>query len=103
MPFDVNSTFIALIPKVNEVVSFSNFRPISLCNFLYKIMAKVMANRLRPILPLLINPNQGVFVAGHQILDGIILARELTHSTHKARRDGMLLKLDISKAYNQVD
>ena len=103
MPYDVNSTFIALIPKMNEAISFSNFIPISLCNFLYKIMANVMANRLRPILPLIINPNQGDFVTGHQILDGIILAHELTHSSHMARRDGMLLKLDINKAYDYVD
>jgi len=53
IPWDVNSTFIALIPKIKEVESFSNFR--HLCNFLYKIMAKVLANQLRYILPLIIN------------------------------------------------
>lgn len=102
IPWDVNSTFIALIQKLNEAIS-SNFRPISLYNFLYKIMAKVMANRLRLVIPLIINLNQGGFVMGCQILNGVILAYELTHSTHKARRNGMLLKLDISKAYDCVD
>lgn len=100
MPHDVNSTLISLIPKVKQMVSFSNFRPISLCNFLYKIVAKVLANRMETILPLIINPNQGGFILGHKILDGIILVQELTHSIHKAGQDGMLLKLDISKAYD---
>lgn len=83
MPRDVNSTFIALIPKMKEAVSFSNFRPINLCNFFYKIVVKVLANRQKTILSLIINPNQGGFVLGCQILDGIILAHELIHSTHK--------------------
>lgn len=64
MPKDVNSTFIALIPKMLKAKSFANFKLISLCNFLYKIIAKVMANRLRTILPRIINPNQGGFMVG---------------------------------------
>lgn len=103
MPEDVNLTFIALIPKVSKVESFANFRLISLYNFLYKSFAKVMANRLKLILPRIINPNQGGFVVGCQILDGIVLAHEIVHSTFTSGEDVMLLKLDISKAYDRVD
>lgn len=100
---DVNFIFIALITQVIEANSFDKFHPISLYNFLYKIVLKVMANWLKSILLLIISPNQGGFISGRQILDGIVLAHELTHSTFKFGRDGMLLKFDISKAYDKVD
>jgi hypothetical protein len=56
------------------------FHPISLCNVIYKIITKVIANRLKPILHSIISPEQGGFVEGRQILDGIIVAHETIHS-----------------------
>ena len=68
-----NSSFLALIPKEKGAKNFNRFRPISLCNTGYKIITKIMANRLKKLLPKLILENQGGFVRGRQILDNIIL------------------------------
>lgn len=66
-------------------------------------MSKVMDNQLKVTMSLIMSHNQQGFVMGRQILDGIILVHELTHSAQKSRRDGMLLNLDINKAYDRVD
>lgn len=102
IPKAVNSTFIALIPKMAGANSFHKFQPISLCNFIYKIVSKVLANKLKKSLSSIINLNQGGFVEGRQILDGIVTTHEVAHSMSKSGRSGILLKLDISKAYNRV-
>ena len=62
-----NSTFLALIPKEKDAVSFDRFRPISLCNISYKIITKIMAKRLKDILPHIIPENQGGFIKGKKI------------------------------------
>ena len=71
-----NTTFLSLIPKEQGVDSPGKFRPISLCNVVLKIITKVMANRLKPILPELVSQEQSGFVEGRQILDGIIFTQE---------------------------
>ena len=80
----------------------SKSRPIALCNVKYKIISKVVANRLKPILPLLIGPKQSGFVKGRQILVGIILVHEAIHSLKITKNTGMLVKLDIAKAYDKL-
>ena len=97
-----NSTFLALIPKEKEAKSFDRFRPISLCNIGYKIMTKIMANRLKHILPYLIPENQGGFVKGRKIWDNIILVQEAIHSSHKNGDRGMVVKLDLANAFDRV-
>jgi hypothetical protein len=77
-----NSTFLALFPKEKGSSSFDIFRPISLCNVSYKIMAKIISNRLKPLLNSLILPKQGGFVEGRKIWDNIILVQEAIHSSH---------------------
>jgi len=76
----LNSTFIALVPKEESTSTPDKFRPIALFNVIYKVISKVIANRLKPLLPLLISPEQSGYLEGRQILDGIILKHEIIHS-----------------------
>eukprot|EP00253_Pinus_taeda_P013888 PITA_13888 len=98
----LNSTFITLVPKVEEANTPEKFRPIALCNVIYKIISKVIANRLKLILPGIISQEQSGYVEGRQILDNIFLAQEMIHSLHSRKVAGMLLQLDLSKAYDKV-
>lgn len=68
----LNESFIALIPKHEKATSLERFRPITLCNVVYKIISKVIANRLKPLLPTLMSEEQTSYVEGKQILDNII-------------------------------
>ena len=76
-----NSTFLALNPKEVKHSTFDRLRPISLCNASYKILAKLLANRLKPLLGKLISPLQGGFVKGLHILDNVIQVQEAMHSS----------------------
>ena len=75
-----NSTHIVLIPKMAQSEYLHNFRPISLCNVSYKLVAKIIANWLQSLLPDLISPNQANFVPGRHIQDNIYIAQELIHT-----------------------
>ncbi|KAL6202665.1 hypothetical protein ACLB2K_026371 [Fragaria x ananassa] len=103
---DLNQTNIVLIPKVPCPEKVTQFRPISLCNFSYKIMSKVLANRLKSFLPDIISPHQGAFAPGRQIQDNILVAPEAFHYL-KLRKTGdrheLALKLDMNKAYDRVE
>lgn len=70
----LNKSFIVLVPKIQNATEFQHFRPISLCNFTYKIISKIIAQRLKIFLLRLISPNQGAFVKGRWIADNTILA-----------------------------
>eukprot|EP00253_Pinus_taeda_P029800 PITA_29800 len=98
----LNSTFIALVPKVQEANTTEKFRPIALCNVIYKIISKFIANRLKVILPGIISQEQSGYVEGRQILDNILLAQEMIHSLHSRKEVGMLMQFDLSKAYDKV-
>jgi hypothetical protein len=98
----LNATFITLIPKENKVTSPSHFQPNALCNVIYKLITKVIAKHLKPILPFIISLEQSRYVEGRHILDNIILAHELIHSLHSTKSPSMLLKLDLSKAFDKL-
>ncbi|XP_062011572.1 uncharacterized protein LOC133728174 [Rosa rugosa] len=101
-----NFTHLVLIPKVKEVKLASDLRPIALCNVVYKIASKVLANRLKQFLPDIISPLQSAFVLGRLISDNTLVATEVAHFMKKLRRqaDGFFsLKLDISKAYDRLE
>lgn len=105
-PVNLNDTTLVLIPKKDNAERMTNLRPITLCNVLYKILVKVLANRLKEILPYAISKNQSAFVPGRDILDNVLVAFEALHFMKKKNRghDGeVALKLDIPKAYYQVD
>ena len=102
----INHTFITLIPKVNNPERVSDFRPISLYNVIYKIISKVIANRLKPLLDSIISETQSAFIADRLIADHILIAFESLHhmKTNCTRKKGfMAMKLDMSKAYDRVE
>jgi hypothetical protein len=97
-----NATFLTLIPKEERVTNPKHFRPIALCNVIYKIITKVIANRLKPILPFVISQEQSGYVEGRQIMDSVILAHEVINSLKSEKIPGMLIKLDLSKAFDKA-
>ena len=97
-----NATFLSLILKEHGADSLGKFRPISLCNVVLKIITKVMDNRLKPLMLGLISPEQSGFVEGRQILDSIILTQEMIHLLKVPKSPGMLIKVDLAKAYDKV-
>eukprot|EP00253_Pinus_taeda_P014197 PITA_14197 len=100
---NTKSSHIALIPKEMNPLSFDRFRPISLCNVSYKILTKILANRLKKLLPHLISENQGGFVPSRQITDNVILIQEAIHSSFNRGERGMIIKLDMANAFDSVD
>nr|XP_027066533.1 uncharacterized protein LOC113692333 [Coffea arabica] len=103
LPRFITSTSITLIPKIPNPQDFSNFRPISLCNFINKVLSRLLADRLAGLLPKLISPQQSGFVRGRNIVENYLLAQEIVAGIGKKSRGGnVVLKLDMAKAYDRV-
>ena len=102
----INETIITLIPKVESPISVSQYRPISLCNVVYRIISKILVNRLKPFLHHCISSNQSAFIPGRQIIDNIVIAHESIHCLNHRRtgsNEFMTLKLDMAKTYDRVE
>lgn len=102
----VNRTLVCLIPKKKQPQQMTDLRPISLCNVLFRILSKVMANRLKPCLSSLISDKQSAFIEGRLLTDNALIAFELNHYIRRKTqgKNGVLgLKLDISKAYDRLE
>ncbi|GKV05101.1 hypothetical protein SLEP1_g17145 [Rubroshorea leprosula] len=98
-----NSSFIVLIPKKESPQGLGDYRPISLVGCLYKIISKLLANRLRKVMPTIISQNQSAFVGKRFIADGIVIANEIIHEAKKRRRPTLIFKADFEKAYDSVN
>jgi hypothetical protein len=105
MPEVVNNTILVLIPKVKQPQDLTQYRPITLCNVLYKIVSKVLVLRLRPILDDLISEEQIAFVPDRLITDNVITALECIHylKKKKEKSGACALKVDMTKAYDRVE
>eukprot|EP00253_Pinus_taeda_P017934 PITA_17934 len=99
----LNTSFISLIPKQDSAQIEDKYRPIDLCNVVYKIISKGVADRLKPLLPSLVAEEQSGYVEGRQILNNIIKAHEVVHTLTYKRQMGMIMQLDIAKAYDKVN
>ena len=104
--YDINKTNIALVPKTNNPQRMTDFRPISLCNVVYRLISKALANRLKTILPHIISENQIAFTADRLITDNVLVAYEIMHFL-KYKKGGndnfMAAKLNMSKAFDRVE
>jgi hypothetical protein len=106
MPPGVNEMSIVLLPKKDEPELLKDFRPISLCNVIYKVISKCLVNHLRPILQDVIAPMQSAFIPGQMITDNALIAFECLHALRNGNNNYKkfgAFKLDLSKAYDHID
>lgn len=104
VPDFLNRTHIALIPMIQGPETMGNYRPISLCNTVYKVITKIIVARLTPYLENFISPLQTAFVLGRKDIDNAIIVQEIVHTLSK--KEGkvgyMAIKVDLEKAYDKL-
>ncbi|WZZ75949.1 hypothetical protein YC2023_087319 [Brassica napus] len=101
-----NETHVRLIPKTTSARAVADYRPIALCNTHYKIIAKILTRRLKPLLPTLISKTQSAFVEGRAIGDNVLITHETLHflrTSEVKKRCAMAVKTDMSKAYDRIE
>jgi len=105
IPPSMNHTFVTLIPKKPKPTAMTDFRPISLFSVIYKLVTKVITNRLKRILPNIVSDSQSAFIPGRLITDNIIAAFELFHAMKgdNNKHGSMAIKLDMAKAFDRVE
>ena len=100
---EVNHASISLVPKVLNPATLNDYRPISCCKTIYKCISKIMANRLKQVLPNLIDEAQSAFIQGRSISDNIFMAQELLRNYHrKDTTSRCAIKVDIRRAFDTV-
>ncbi|KAG7594282.1 Reverse transcriptase domain [Arabidopsis thaliana x Arabidopsis arenosa] len=103
LPKGVNTTILALIPKKENAQVMKDYRPISCCNVLYKVISKILANRLKDLLPQIVSSNQSAIVKDRLLMENVLLASELVKDYHKEDiSPRCAMKIDISKAFDSV-
>ncbi|XP_060182476.1 uncharacterized protein LOC132612168 [Lycium barbarum] len=103
LPKSVTRTNLVLIPKESEVHTFGDLRPISLSNFINKVISKVVHGGLDKILPGLISSNQSGFVKGRSIIENVLLTQEIVTDIRKrGKPTNVVIKLDMAKTYDRV-
>lgn len=106
IPQDWNFTQLCLLPKKPNPAGMSDLRPISLCAVSYKVISNILCARLKGILPFLVSPTQGAFLAGRLISDNLLIAHEMIHglkTNPNCKGDFIAIKTDMSKAYDRVE
>ncbi|XP_026451080.1 uncharacterized protein LOC113351280 [Papaver somniferum] len=98
-----NSTFITLVPKKDHIETINDCRPICLLTSVYKIIAKVLATRLKLVMDKLISPVQCAYIEGRQIIDDTLIANELVDSRLKSGKPGIVCKIDLEKAFDRIN
>ncbi|XP_058767209.1 uncharacterized protein LOC131640851 [Vicia villosa] len=98
----ITSSFLALIPNKKNPQDLSEYRPISLVGSIYKIIAKILAARMRCVLDKLVSPNQTAFVPGRSMMDGVLMVSKILDWAKRKKRGCLLLKVDFEKAYDSI-
>ena len=101
-PRGSNASFLALIPKVSDPQILNDYRPISLIGCMYKIVAKLLAKRLKKVMPSIINESQSAFIEGRQLLLSVIIANEVIDEAKRSNRSCLVFEVDFEKAYDSV-
>jgi hypothetical protein len=99
----LNSTFLTLIPKENKPSTFGDYKPIALCNLCYKLITKIIANMIKPMLSRKLSSEQLGFLKGRQILDAIGTTHECLHNIKAKKSKELILKLDLKKSFDCID
>lgn len=86
-----------------DAILVKDFRPISLTTLVYKLVAKVLVKRLKRVMPKVIAPTQSAFIGGRKILDPILIANGVVEEYRSKKKKGLLLKLDLERAFDRVD
>ena len=102
---EVNHSYIVLIPKILNPSTINHYRPISLCNTVYKVISKLIVDRLRAVIPNLVSPTQSAFIPGKWIAENQLIVQEILHSFKQRKVKGgfVAMKLDLQKAYDRVN
>ena len=101
-PRGCNASFLALIPKVADPQYLNDYRPISLIGCMYKIVAKLLAKRLKRVLPTIINEAQSAFIEGRHLLQSVLIANEVIDEAKRSTKPCCIFKVDFEKAYDSV-
>ncbi|GKV12577.1 hypothetical protein SLEP1_g23703 [Rubroshorea leprosula] len=99
----LNSSFLALVPKKLNAANLKEYRPISLLGCVYKLLAKVLANRLKSVMPAIVSETQSAFVGGRQLVDSVLVLNEVVEEIKNRKQPAFVFKADFEKAYDCVD
>jgi len=102
VPKGCNASFVALIPKVKDPSKLEQYRPISLVGVIYKVIAKVLAGRIKKVINSVVEESQSAFLKGSGILDSVLMANEALEDLKRGGKSGLCLKVDFEKAYDSV-
>ncbi|VFQ69832.1 unnamed protein product [Cuscuta campestris] len=104
LPKSYGSTFLSLIPKIDNPKSFGDYRPISLSTFMSKVNTRILADRIQQLLPKIIPSEQTGFQTGMGVDEQILLVEEMVHKIDSKIRGGnVIIKLDMAKAFDNLE
>ena len=103
IPKGCNASFIALVPKKQAPLGLDDYRPISLVGCVYKIISKILANRLKNVLPKVIHSSQSAFIKGRGLMDSILVANETVEECRLKKKRLVIVKVDYEKAYDSIN
>ena len=97
-----NASFIALIPKVADPRFLNDYRPISLIGCMYKIVAKLLANRMKKVMAFIVDETQSAFIEGRHLLHSVLIANEVIEEAKRSSKSCLIFKVDYEKAYDSI-